>query len=121
MYELLTDGRSLTSISVSRDLHKTDSFNEPERIIQQTDTTLEKLDRTNFERIVSKIDSKPRIDPGRAKDLYRFEVYIGHVPKKNVYGYDEDIYSLIQLLRPFIADEKIQCCEFFPMFDNANK
>lgn len=58
------------------------------------------------------------ISESQPKDAYVYELYLNDQLVKKKSGYDENIYSLIKTLRPYIKEEEIQCCGFFSMFDS---
>jgi len=88
-------------------------------LVRKYDTLLIQPDREKVAKFLNTISNKIIIDSSNAGDTYSFELLLDGKLLKKKNGYDEDVYALLQILRPYIKEKKIMCCDFFQMVDST--
>jgi hypothetical protein len=122
-YQIKIHGDSVNIKSQSRKVSTVDSLNvKTDTFIRQYDTLSNASLNATIENHISTIVSKEKeIDATFGKDAYGFELYYNDTLIKKKDGNDEDFDNIIKVLRPLVIKERIQCCEFFIMFDTINR
>jgi hypothetical protein len=121
-YQLLIKGNKLTVQSKQYNNYIiTDSVAVP------SDTIVSGYDTLVADSIISIIDqrlneikkNKVIYDSIRGRDSYLYEVFLDGKLLIHKDGFEEDVFLLIKLLRPYIRNDEIKCCDFFESFDRG--
>jgi hypothetical protein len=76
-------------------------------------------DLNEIEEKVDRIISAPKIDTGRAYDLYRFTVFVNGKRVFDGYNQDSLITGILKLLLPYVEDKNNGECDFFNLLEQS--
>lgn len=120
VYDFVVQGDKVEIYSKTISYEIIDSLTtKSDTLIRGYDTILDHSTKDRVDSFTSNFMTAP-IDTNEnfAWDAYRFEIFINGALKRRKYSRDKTIYSTLETIRPYIKEQRIQCCEFFILFDD---